>query len=150
MDDIKYITQQVKTKEAFYMLKQKLLPFKIGLSNEVITPRSGLALYSEFLRSFGIKDAIERHMPGPGSNRGYRAWEYIEPILLIFIGGGRHIEDLKKIIEDEGLRKLTGMKRIPSSSTVGDWVRRQGNGRGLSGIKSVTDESNKEVFEDSI
>lgn len=85
-------------------------------------------------------------MPEPGSNRGYRAWEYIEPILLMFIGGGRHIEELREIIEDEGLRKLTGMKRVPSPSTVGDWVRRQGNGRGLSGIKSGIDESSKKAL----
>jgi len=43
--------------EAFSMIKQRLLPFKIGLSREVITPRSGLAIYSEFLRSSGIEEA---------------------------------------------------------------------------------------------
>ncbi|BAU23389.1 probable transposase [Caldimicrobium thiodismutans] len=73
---------------------------------------------------------MERHMPEPGSNRGYKAWQYIEPILLMLIGGGRHIEELREIIEDEGLRKLTGMKKIPSPSTVGDWIRRQGNAIG--------------------
>ncbi len=50
-------------------------------------------------------------MPEPGSNRGYKAWHYIEPILFMLIGGGRHIEELREIIEDEGLRKLTGMKK---------------------------------------
>jgi len=41
-------------------------------------------------------------MPEPGSNRGYRAWQYqyIEPILLMLIGGGRHIEELREIIND--------------------------------------------------
>jgi len=119
------------------MIKQRLLPFKIGLSREVITPRSGLAIYSEFLRSSGIKELVEDLMPSPGSNRGYRAWQYIEPILLMLIGGGRHIEELREIIEDEGLRRLTGMKKVPSTSTVGDWLRRQGNGLGLLRIKGV-------------
>ncbi len=128
------------------MKKRKLLPFKIGLSKEIITPRSGLVLWSEFLRSFGIKDVIERHMPEPGSNRGYKAWHYIEPILFMLIGGGRRIEELREIIEDDGLRKLTGMMKIPSPSTVGDWIRRQGNGRGLSGIKSGIDELNKKAL----
>ncbi len=52
-------------------------------------------------------------MPEPGSNRGYDAWQYIEPILLMMIGDGRHIEELREIIEDEGLRKLTGVKERP-------------------------------------
>lgn len=64
----------------------------------------------------------------------------------MLIGGGRHIEELREIIEDEGLRELTGMKKIPSTSTVGDWARRQGNGRGLSGIKATIDESNKKAL----
>ncbi|MFN3479430.1 MAG: IS1380 family transposase, partial [Thermodesulfovibrionales bacterium] len=113
------------------MIKQKLLPFKMGFSKEVITARSGLAIYSEFLRAIGIKDLVDRYMPEPGSNRGYSAWQYIEPIVLMFIGGGRHIEELREIIMDDGLRRLTGMKQIPSTSTVGDWLRRQGNGSGL-------------------
>ena len=69
------------------MIKQKLLSFKLALTGEVLTPRSGLALYSEFLRSSGIKEAIERHMPKPEQNRGYRAWRVIEPILLMLTGG---------------------------------------------------------------
>ncbi len=69
-------------------------------------------------------------MPEPGSNRGYKAWHYIEPILFMLIGGGRRIEELREIIEDDGLRKLTGMMKIPSPSTVGDWIRSQGNAVG--------------------
>ncbi|MCX8030220.1 MAG: IS1380 family transposase, partial [Thermodesulfovibrionales bacterium] len=129
------------------MIKQKLLPFKIGLSKEVITPRGGLAFYSEFLSTFRIKDLVESHMPEPGSNRGYEAWQYIEPILLMLHGGGRHIEELREAIEDEGLRKLTGMNKIPSTSTVGDWLRRQGKGEGLIKLKeSVIDEVNKKAL----
>ncbi len=41
-------------------------------------------------------------MPEPGSNRGYKAWHYIEPILFMLIGGGRHIEELREIIEVAG------------------------------------------------
>lgn len=54
-------------------------------------------------------------MPEPGSNRGYIAWQYIEPIVLMFIEGGRNLEDLREVIMDEGLGRLTGMKQIPST-----------------------------------
>lgn len=105
------------------MIKQNLLPFKMGISGDILTPRSGLVFYSEFLRAYGIKGLIDTLMPEPGSNRGYGAWQYIEPILLMVIGGGRHIEELREIKQDEGLRKLIGMKGIPSPFTVGDWLR---------------------------
>ncbi len=128
------------------MIKQNLLPFKIGISRETLTSRSGLALYSEFMRAYGIKELIESLMPEPGSNRGYRAWQYIEPILLMLIGGGRHIEELREIINDNGLRKLTGMYKIPSPSTVGDWARKRGNGKGQQEIKEVINRANKKAL----
>ena len=56
------------------MIKQTQLSFKLGLTEDEITPRAGLSVYSEFLRGFGVKDLIDKHMPLPGSNRGYKAW----------------------------------------------------------------------------
>lgn len=124
------------------MFNQKLFPFKIKLTKDTITPRSGLVLFSEFFRAFGIKNLVETYMPKPGSNRGYRPWQYIEPILLMLIGGGKHIEDLKEIIEDKGLRKLINLESIPSTSTVGDWLRRQGRDIGLEALKKVIELAN--------
>ncbi len=61
------------------MIKQTQLNFKLGITKDEITPRAGLSVYAEFLRGFGIKELIDKHMPLPGSNRGYKAWNYIEP-----------------------------------------------------------------------
>lgn len=119
------------------MIKQTQLSFKLGITKDEITSRSGLSVYAEFLRGFGIKDFVDKHMPMPGSNRGYKAWEYIEPIMLMLYGGGRHIEDLREIVDDKALRRLIGLKGIPSVSTVGDWLRRVGNGRELNSFKAV-------------
>ncbi len=49
-------------------------------------------------------------------------------------GGGKTIEDLREINNDTALRKLTGMEKMPSPSTVGDWLRRQGNSEGLQAL----------------
>ena len=113
------------------MIKQTQLSFKLGITKEEITPRSGLSVYAEFLRGFGIKELIDTHMPLPGSNRGYQAWQYIEPIMMMLYGGGRHIEDLREIADDRALRRLSGLKDVPSTSTVGDWIKRIGNGKGI-------------------
>jgi hypothetical protein len=81
-----------------------------------------------------------------GSNRGYPAYCYIEPILLMLTGGGKTIEDLREIHNDTALRKLTGMEKMPSPSTVGDWLRRQGNSEGLQALKKVIDITTKKAL----
>jgi hypothetical protein len=128
------------------MIKQTQLSFKIGITEDKITPRSGLSLYAEFLRGFGIKDLIDKNMPLPESNRGYKAWQYLEPLMLMLYGGGRHIEDLREIAEDKALRKLIGSNMVPSSSTVGDWLRKMGNGIGIQSFKQVIDKTIKRAL----
>jgi len=115
------------------MIKQSILPFKLKMTEELITSRSGLAIYAEFLRVIGIKRLIEALMPAAGSNRGYSAWGFIEPLMLMLYGGGRHIEDVREIEQDKALRRLVGISRMPSSSTFGDWLRRMA----LVGIRVV-------------
>jgi len=124
------------------MIKQRQLNFKLGVTGDEITPRGGLSVYSEFLRGFGVKDLIDKYMPLPGSNRGYKAWSFIEPLMLMLYGGGRHIDDLREIAEDKALRKLIGLNGLPSASAVGDWCRRMGNGGGIGCIGQVMDEVN--------
>jgi len=108
------------------MIQQGILPFKLEISEEEITPRSGLILYAEVLRALRIKEWIERCLPPPGSNRGYSPSRYVEPLLFMLYGGGRHIEDLREIRDDVALRKLVGMEEMPSCSTYGDWLVRVG------------------------
>jgi hypothetical protein len=74
------------------MLQQGLLPFKLERTDELITPRSGLALFAELVRGFKIEQRVERTFRRPGSNRGYEAWFYILPLLLMI--EGRHIKHL--------------------------------------------------------
>ena len=107
------------------MLAEKEIKFKLGLTNEDITPRAGIAVYLEFLRKSGITGLIDKFMPAPGSNRGYKPSAYIESLMLMLFGGGRYIEDLREIKNDKALNKLLNLK-IPSLSTFGDWLRRYG------------------------
>jgi len=123
------------------MIKQTQLSFKLGITEDEITPRSGLSVYAEFLRGLRMKELIDTTMPEPESNRGYKAWQYLEPMMLMMYGGGRHIEELREIVEDKALRKVIGMDTIPSSSTVGDWLRRMGNGIGMESFRQVIDKT---------
>ena len=128
------------------MITQGQLPFKLEITEEEITPRSGLALYAEVLRAFRIEERIQQYFPLPGSNRGYRPWEFIEPLLLMLYGGGRHIEDLREIRDDKALRRLIGLNKMPALSTYGDWMRRAADS---GGIKS-TAVLNRQVVRDIV
>jgi hypothetical protein len=39
---------------------------------------------------------------------------YIEPLLLMMEGGGRHVEDLREIQDDVALRTLVGLEQMSS------------------------------------
>jgi len=122
------------------MIQQAILPFKMERTDELITPRSGLGLFAEVVRTLGVPGKIEAAFPRPGSNRGYEAWRYIEPLLLMLAGGGRHIEDLREIRDDAALRALVGLRRMPSISTFGDWLVRTGASSGINTMRAVDEE----------
>ena len=63
----------------------------------------------------------------------------------MLFSGGRHIEDLKELIEDKAFKELTELK-IPSPSTYGDWLRRIGKNNGLNGFKKIILEINKKIL----
>jgi len=107
------------------MSGKMVLPYKLGITDEKITPNGGLVVFGEFLLSIGLDKRVEKIFPEPKSGRGFRAWEYIFPLLLTIHSGGRHLEDTRKIAEDKGLREILGIKRVPSPDAIGNWLRRQ-------------------------
>jgi hypothetical protein len=58
------ITHKVKM-----MMPQTVLPFKLEITNEKITPHAGLIVFGEFLKSLTVPHLLDRHLPGPGSGR---------------------------------------------------------------------------------
>ena len=119
------------------MIKQTVLPFKIETTKDTITAHAGLALVGELAVGLGILEAVDRCLPKPGSNAGYKASEYVFPLVLMLNGGGRSLEDSRVIRQDEGLREVLPLARIPSPDAIGDWLRRMGAGKGLEGLQSV-------------
>lgn len=122
------------------MIQQGILPFKLEITGEEITPRSGLVLYAEVLRALKVKEKVGKYFPKPGSNRGYEAWRFIEPLLMMLYGGGRHIEDIREIRDDEALRELLAMEKMPSLSTYGDWLVQMAKEGGLGASAQISKE----------
>jgi hypothetical protein len=129
------------TRRARVIIQQGLLPFKVEHTDELITPRSGLAFFAEVMRAFKIEEKVGRYFPEPGSNRGYEAWAYVGPLLLMLEGGGRHVEDLREIRDDGALRALTEVEEMPSVSTFGDWLVRTGSRGGVPAVKRIVEET---------
>jgi len=121
------------------MIRQTVMPFKLERTEERVTARSGLVLYGEFMGAMGVESLIEHHMPKPCSGLGFEPVRYIKALSMTLYGGGEVIEDVREIREDESLRQVIGLEEIPSSSAIGDWLRRMGERGGTDGMERVND-----------
>jgi len=119
------------------MIHQTVLPYKLEITRDTITSHAGLALLGEFCAGLDFLRVIDRSLPKPGSGAGYKASEYVFPLVLMLNGGGRSLEDMRVIRGDVGLREILPLGRIPSSDAAGDWLRRMGEGWGLEGLAAV-------------
>jgi len=120
------------------MIQQTIFSFKIETTKERLTAHGGLALIAEFNHGIGLRELTEGYLPSPGSNRGFDPSVIVESLVLMLQGGGRGLEDLRELKQEEGLMRLIGRNEIPESDTVGDWLRRMGEpNRGQEGLKGL-------------
>lgn len=119
------------------MIKQTVLPFKLEQTKDLITAHAGLALLGEFVVGLGLLDVLDKDLPAPGSGVGYSAGEHIFPLILMLNGGGRSLEDLRQIRDDQGLREVLGLHRMASSDATGDFLRRSGGNAALQKLGKV-------------
>ncbi len=109
------------------MIQQTIFPFKLEITGEKLTARSGLALMAEFNHGIGLRELTDRYLPSPCSNRGFKPSVYVDSLVLMLQGGGRSLEDIRELKYEEGLMKLIDIDKIPDPDSVGDWFRRMGN-----------------------
>jgi hypothetical protein len=132
------------------MIQQTIFPFKIAMTRERLTAHGGLALMAEFNHGIGLRELTDRYLPGPRSNRGFDPSEIVDAVVLMLQGGGRSLEDLRELKNEEGLMNLIGRDEIPEPDTVGDWLRRMGDPKsgqlGLEGLDRVRDQINERVL----
>jgi len=119
-------------------MTQSVLPFKLEITRDTITPHAGLTLVGEFSHALGLPEKLDELLPAPGSGAGYTPREFVLPLLLMLHGGGRALEDLRQLREDHGLRELLGLEEMPSADATGDWLRRMGGGVGLAKSEAVS------------
>ena len=132
------------------MIQQTVFPFKIETTKERLTAHGGLALMAEFNHGIGLRELTDRYLPPPGSNRGFDPSVMVDTLVLMLQGGGRSLEDLRELKNEEGLMELIGQHEIPESDTVGDWLRRMGDPKtgqlGFEGLDGVRDKLNERIL----
>jgi hypothetical protein len=132
------------------MIQQTIFPFKIETTKERLTAHGGLAFMAEFNHGIGLRELTDQYVPVGGSNRGFDPSVMVDTVVLMLQGGGRSLEDLRELKNEEGLMKLMGYQEIPGSDTVGDWLRRMGDPKrgqlGLEGLDRVRDKINERIL----
>jgi len=132
------------------MIQQTIFSFKIETTKERLTALGGLVLMAEFNHGIGLRELTDRYLPSPGSNRGFAPSVIVESLVLMLQAGGRRLEDLRELRQEEGLMGLIGREEIPEPDTAGDWLRRMGDPsrgqEGLKGLGEVRDKINGRIL----
>ena len=106
-------------------MTKKVFEFKLKMEkNEMITPYAGLGVFGGMWRSLGLDKEVNTLFPQPGSGAGFNANTYVNSMVMMMTGGGRVIEDIRKIKADKGLQKICNMGIVPSADAMGNWLRR--------------------------
>jgi len=106
-------------------MTKKVFEFKLKMEeSEMITPYAGLGVIGGMWRSLGLDKEVNTLFPQPGSGAGFNANIYVNSMVMMMTGGGRVIEDIRKIKADKGLQKICNMDKVPSADAMGNWLRR--------------------------
>ena len=77
--------------------------------------------------SLSLAERIDQYFPLSRSNRGFRPSEFIKTLILMPHEGSFHLDDIRHLQDDEALRTVLGLNKLPRATTLGDWLRRMGS-----------------------
>jgi len=103
-----------------------MLPYKLDTTNDLFTSRAGLICIAQVMEQLKLSKLIDHHFPLPKSNRGFNPSVFIQTLILMQHEGSFHLDDVRHINEDEALREILELKKIPQASTLGEWLRKMG------------------------
>lgn len=118
-----------------------ILHYKLSTTKDLLTSRAGLLTVAELMSMINFSKLVNKYFPLPESNRGFKPSVFVNSMMLMLHEGGKCLDDLQHIRDDQALRKLLGIKQVPESDTMGDWLRRIG----YAGVNAIT-EINKPII----
>jgi len=106
-------------------MPQTILNFNIASTNEKLTPKTGVAIFGEYLKGMNIEKLCNTNLPLAKHPNGYTPFEFIYPLILMLHSGGRVIDDVKEIHLDTALSTLLKMDNIPTASAFTKYLHKQ-------------------------
>ena len=113
---------------------------------------AGWRLLANICERWALAGLIDHELPRPGSAAGYKPSAHVLPLILMLAGGGRTLEDLRVLRNDEGLRcscfnSRTCRAATPRAIGCGAWARKnwapdESESNGSAGLERV----NRGVF----
>ncbi len=113
-----------------------ILPFHLSTTKDFLTSRAGLVCIAQLMQSLNFSNWVDQYFPAPKSNRGYNPSVFVNSLILMLHEGGRCLDDLRYIREDDALRTLLALTQVPGSDSMGDWLRRHGK-KGMLAVTEV-------------
>jgi len=83
------------------------------------TARAGLMVPATLLEWLGLGETVDKRMPGPGSNRGYRHGTIFETCMPTSHEGAECPEDVRQRHGEHALTGLPGLRRVPRRRATG-------------------------------
>jgi len=117
-------------------MPQTILNFNIASTNDKLTPRTGVAIFGEYLKGMGIEKLCNTNLPLAKHPNGYTPFEFIYPLILMLHSGGRVLDDIKEIRLDSALEALLKMDNIPTASACTKYLHKH-NTIGENGIRKI-------------
>lgn len=105
-------------------MAQTILNFKLQSTNEKLTPRTGVAIFGEYLKGINLESLCNTNLPLAKHPNGYTPFEFIYPLILMLHSGGRVLDDIKEIRLDTALSTLLKMDNIPTSSAFTKYLHK--------------------------
>lgn len=106
---------------------QSILNFKIESTNEKLTPRTGVAIFGEYLKGMNLKHLCNSEIKSSTHHKAYDPFDYIYPLILMQQSGGRVIDDIKEIRMDEALKTILKIDNIPTADAIIKYLHKLGS-----------------------
>ena len=117
-------------------MAQTVLNFNIASTSEKLTPRTGVAIFGEYLKGLNFEKLCNAHIPNSTHYKAYDPFKFIYPLILMLHSGGRVLDDIKEIRLDEALGTLLKIEKIPTAGAVTKYLHKHGLAGEL-GIKNI-------------
>jgi hypothetical protein len=90
------------------MLTQGVLPFQyhVAKKSSCMTSLAGLGPYLDLIYASGLPESIRRNIQARTGKQGWTDAQIIPSLILLNLAGGNHVNDLNRLENDPGLKRL--------------------------------------------